>query len=124
MPLAGAHDGAVRADELLLGAAKPGKSGFMLHTELLFTRGVPGPDVDGGRRVGIPRLLLLLHTAVQHGGYGQLTVHTPGFYSLLRVGGRGQVYVRSELLRHDTETQQVHLLEQRAYLQDSAVIQV
>lgn len=114
--MAGAHDGAVRADEFLLGAAEPVQLRLMLHAELTLPREDPGLGVGGGRsrrcgrHRGVPRLLLALHTAAQHGENGQLTIHTTGFQSLLRVsrGGRACQVARYELLSHGTITQQVH----------------
>lgn len=67
--VAGAHDGAVRADEFLLGTAEPVQLGLVLHTKLTFAREDPGLCVGGGRsrrcrsaaggarHLGVPRWL-------------------------------------------------------------------
>lgn len=47
--LAGAHGGAVGADEFLLGAAEPVQLGFVVYTQLTLNRVDPGLGVGGGR---------------------------------------------------------------------------
>lgn len=82
--VAGAHGGAVGADELLLGATEPVQLRLMLHAELTLSREDPGLGVGGrsgwARHRGVPRPLLLLPSAAQHGENRLLTIHRPGFH--------------------------------------------
>lgn len=88
--VAGAHDGAVRADKSLLGATEQVQLRLMLHTELTFTREDPGLGVGGGRSQGgrqrrVPRRLLLLlrlHSAAQHGENRLLKIHLLSFNTI------------------------------------------
>lgn len=48
VPVAGALDGALTANKLLLGATEPIQLRFVLHTELTFSRKDPGLGVRGG----------------------------------------------------------------------------
>lgn len=110
--VAGAHDGAVGADEFLFGAAEPVQLSVVRHAQLALTGGDPRLRIGGGRglRRGDVPLLVPLRSAGQRGENGQLAVHLAGFRGFFRVGrgGRTCQLARYEPRRHGTIAQQVH----------------